>query len=69
MKIVGDRRGFTLTEVLVAAMILLIALLSIASMFPVGYRQITDAGRMTMRSEETRLNSSHGLLSRMPSSA
>jgi prepilin-type N-terminal cleavage/methylation domain-containing protein len=48
MMIFGDRRGFTLTEVLVAAMILLIALLSIASMFPVGYRQITDAGRMTM---------------------
>jgi prepilin-type N-terminal cleavage/methylation domain-containing protein len=44
----GDRRGFTLTEVLIAAMILLIALLSLASMFPMGYRQIADAGRMTM---------------------
>ncbi len=44
----GNRRGFTLTEVLVASMILLIALLTLASMFPVGYRQISDAGRMTM---------------------
>ena len=43
----GDRRGFTLVEVLVAAMILVVALLTMASMFPVGYRQITDAGRMT----------------------
>ena len=40
----GDRRGFTLVEVLVAAMILVVALLTLASMFPVGYRQITDAG-------------------------
>lgn len=44
----GDRRGFTLIEVLVAAMILVVALLTLASMFPVGYRQIADAGRMTM---------------------
>jgi prepilin-type N-terminal cleavage/methylation domain-containing protein len=44
----GDRRGFTLVEVLVAAMILVVALLTLASMFPVGYKQITDAGRMTM---------------------
>jgi prepilin-type N-terminal cleavage/methylation domain-containing protein len=44
----GDRRGFTLVEVLVASMILVVALLTLASMFPVGYRQITDAGRMTM---------------------
>ena len=44
----GDRRGFTLVEVLVAAMILVVALLTLASMFPVGYRQIADAGRMTM---------------------
>lgn len=44
----GDRRGFTLVEVLVAAMILVVALLTMASMFPVGYRQITDAGRMTV---------------------
>ena len=40
--------GFTLVEVLVASMILVVALLTLASMFPMGYRQITDAGRMTM---------------------
>ena len=44
----GDRRGFTLVEVLVAAMILLVALMTLASMFPVGYKQIADAGRMTV---------------------
>ena len=44
----GDRRGFTLVEVLVASMILVVALLGMATMFPFGYRQITDAGRMTM---------------------
>jgi prepilin-type N-terminal cleavage/methylation domain-containing protein len=44
----GDRSGFTLVEVLVASMILVVALLTLASMFPVGYRQITDAGRMTV---------------------
>jgi len=44
----GDRRGFTLVEVLVASMILVVALLTLASMFPVGYRQIADAGRLTM---------------------
>lgn len=46
-RLLGDG-GFTLVEVLVAAMILIVALLGIASMFPVGYRQITDAGRMTV---------------------
>ncbi|HEY7539028.1 MAG TPA: prepilin-type N-terminal cleavage/methylation domain-containing protein [Methylomirabilota bacterium] len=44
----GNRRGFTLVEVLVASMILVVALLTLASMFPVGYKQIADAGRMTM---------------------
>lgn len=44
----GNSHGFTLVEVLVAAMILLVALLTLASMFPVGYKQITDAGRMTV---------------------
>ena len=44
----GDRSGFTLVEVLVASMILVVALLTLASMFPMGYRQITDAGRMTV---------------------
>jgi prepilin-type N-terminal cleavage/methylation domain-containing protein len=47
-RILGDRRGFTLVEVLVASMILVVALLTLASMFPVGYKQIADAGRMTM---------------------
>lgn len=44
----GNHRGFTLVEVLVASMILIVALLTLASMFPVGYKQITDAGRMTV---------------------
>ena len=47
VRTLGDRRGFTLVEVLVASMILVVALLTLASMFPMGYRQITDAGRMT----------------------
>ena len=44
----GEGRGFTLVEVLVASMILVVALLTMASMFPVGYKQIADGGRMTM---------------------
>ncbi|HKF65901.1 MAG TPA: prepilin-type N-terminal cleavage/methylation domain-containing protein, partial [Vicinamibacterales bacterium] len=44
----GESRGFTLVEVLVASMILVVALLTMASMFPVGYKQIADGGRMTM---------------------
>jgi len=48
MRALGDHRGFTLVEVLVASMILVVALLTLASMFPVGYKQIADAGRMTM---------------------
>jgi prepilin-type N-terminal cleavage/methylation domain-containing protein len=48
VRTLGDRRGFTLVEVLVASMILVVALLTLASMFPMGYRQITDAGRMTV---------------------
>ena len=48
VRTLGDRSWFTLVEVLVASMILVVALLTLASMFPMGYRQITDAGRMTM---------------------
>ncbi|PYN86280.1 MAG: hypothetical protein DMD87_17670 [Candidatus Rokuibacteriota bacterium] len=44
----SDHRGFTLVEVLVASMILVVALLTVASMFPMGYKQIADAGRMTI---------------------
>src|SRR5262245_65509261 len=44
----GVDRGFTLVEVLVAAMILVVALVGIATMFPLGYRQIADAGRTTI---------------------
>jgi prepilin-type N-terminal cleavage/methylation domain-containing protein len=47
VRTLGDGSGFTLVEVLVASMILVVALLTLASMFPMGYRQITDAGRMT----------------------
>ena len=43
-----DERGFTLTEVIIASMVLLIALLVIASMFPMGHQQVVDAGRMTL---------------------
>jgi type II secretory pathway pseudopilin PulG len=37
-----------LIEVLIALMVLSIAFLAIAGMFPTGYRQVTDAGRMTL---------------------
>jgi prepilin-type N-terminal cleavage/methylation domain-containing protein len=43
-----NERGFTLTEVIIASMVLLIALLVIASMFPMGHQQVVDAGRMTL---------------------
>lgn len=45
---VRDRQGFTLVEVIVASMVLLIALLVIATMFPMGHQQVVDAGRMTL---------------------
>jgi len=44
----SDSRGFTIVEVLIASMILLVALLVLAGMFPMGYRQVADAGRMTL---------------------
>jgi len=40
--------GFTLLEVLMGATILAVALLAMAAMFPVGYTNITGAGKMTM---------------------
>ena len=40
-------RGFTLAEVLLASLVLMIAILVVAAMFPTGYRAVTDAGRMT----------------------
>lgn len=40
--------GFTLLEVLMGATILAVALLAMAAMFPVGYTNITEAGKMTM---------------------
>jgi prepilin-type N-terminal cleavage/methylation domain-containing protein len=43
-----ERGGFTLVEVLIAMAVLTIALVGIAGMFPTGYRQVTDAGRMTL---------------------
>jgi prepilin-type N-terminal cleavage/methylation domain-containing protein len=43
-----NSRGFTLAEVIIASMVLLVALLVIATMFPMGHQQIVDAGRMTL---------------------
>ena len=43
-----DSRGFTLAEVMIASMVLMIGLLAVAGMFPVGYGQVADAGRMTL---------------------
>jgi prepilin-type N-terminal cleavage/methylation domain-containing protein len=40
--------GFTLAEVIIASMVLLVALLVIATMFPMGHQQVVDAGRMTL---------------------
>lgn len=47
-RLLGDDRGFTLVEIMVAMMILLVALLTLSTMFPMGYRQIADAGRLTV---------------------
>ena len=40
--------GFSLIEVLIAACVLAVALLAMAAMFPTGYTNITEAGKMTM---------------------
>ncbi|MGH7412161.1 MAG: type IV pilus modification PilV family protein, partial [Candidatus Methylomirabilis sp.] len=42
----GD--GFTLIEVLISAAVLSVALLAMAAMFPTGYTNITEAGKVTM---------------------
>ncbi len=44
----GDSRGFTIVEVLIASVVLLVALLTLGAMFPAGYKQVADAGRMTL---------------------
>jgi prepilin-type N-terminal cleavage/methylation domain-containing protein len=43
-----DQGGFTIIEVLIALMIVVIALVAIVGMFPQGYKQVIDAGRMTL---------------------
>ena len=43
-----SRAGFSLLEVLVGGAVLSVALLAIAATFPTGYRNITQAGKMTM---------------------
>jgi prepilin-type N-terminal cleavage/methylation domain-containing protein len=40
--------GFTLLEVLVGASLLSVALLAMAAMFPMGYTNIAEGGKMTM---------------------
>jgi type II secretory pathway pseudopilin PulG len=44
----GNSAGFTLIEVLIAFLIITVALVAIVGMFPQGYRQVTDAGRLTL---------------------
>jgi prepilin-type N-terminal cleavage/methylation domain-containing protein len=44
----GQSGGFTIIEVLIAMMIITIALVAIVGMFPQGYRQVIDAGRLTL---------------------
>jgi prepilin-type N-terminal cleavage/methylation domain-containing protein len=49
----GDR-GFTLVEVLVAAVILMFGLVVVGAMFPMGYTQVVNAGTMTSAVTATR---------------
>lgn len=39
-----DRRGFTVVEVLIAAAIVVVGLLALATMFPTGYSTVTKSG-------------------------
>ena len=43
----GDRAGFTVVEVVIAAVVVLIAIVITASMFPIGHQQAVDAVRTT----------------------
>jgi hypothetical protein len=43
----GNRAAFTIVEVVIAAMVLLLALVITASMFPTGHQQLADAARTT----------------------
>lgn len=47
-------RGFTLIELLIGMTILTFGLLGIATMFPMGYFVVSDAGKMTMTLTGTR---------------
>jgi len=49
-----SHRGFTLIELLIGMTILTIGLLGVAAMFPMGYRVVHDAGKMTMAQTGTR---------------
>jgi prepilin-type N-terminal cleavage/methylation domain-containing protein len=49
-----DRRGFTLIELLIGMTILTFGLLGIATMFPMGYLVVHDAGKLTMTLTGTR---------------
>lgn len=43
----GDSAAFTIVEVIIAVMLLLVALVITASMFPTGHQQLADAARTT----------------------
>ena len=49
-----NRRGFTLIELLIGMTILTFGLLGIATMFPMGYMVVHDAGKLTMTLTGTR---------------